>query len=146
MFQQMQEPLNVSFDRFIRTSDADHYESSKAIWQRMNDAGDIYLGSYLAGTRATNVSSPRTKPKCAPTAAATPARRERRSPDRGTDALPAVGLLYGPTAGALRGEPELIDPTSAATRVVSFGVRGLETSPSPEPPSTGRPFQITPIT
>ena len=46
VFQQMQELLNVSFDRFIRTSDADHYESSKAIWQRMNDAGDIYLGSY----------------------------------------------------------------------------------------------------
>ena len=46
VFQRMQELLNVSFDRFIRTSDADHYESSKAIWQRMNDAGDIYLGSY----------------------------------------------------------------------------------------------------
>ncbi len=46
VFQQMQERLNISFDRFIRTSDADHYESSKAIWQRMNDAGDIYLGSY----------------------------------------------------------------------------------------------------
>ncbi|MGY4712418.1 methionine--tRNA ligase [Mycolicibacterium sp. CBM1] len=46
VFQQMQERLDISFDRFIRTSDADHYESSKAIWQRMNDAGDIYLGSY----------------------------------------------------------------------------------------------------
>ncbi|BBZ77513.1 methionine--tRNA ligase [Mycolicibacterium anyangense] len=46
VFQQMQERLNISFDRFIRTSDADHYEASKAIWQRMNDAGDIYLGSY----------------------------------------------------------------------------------------------------
>jgi len=46
VFQQMQERLNISFDRFIRTSDADHYESSKAIWRRMNDSGDIYLGSY----------------------------------------------------------------------------------------------------
>lgn len=46
VFQQMQERLDVSFDRFIRTSDTDHYEASKAIWQRMNDAGDIYLGSY----------------------------------------------------------------------------------------------------
>lgn len=46
VFQQMQERLNVSFDRFIRTSDADHYEASKEIWRRMNDAGDIYLGSY----------------------------------------------------------------------------------------------------
>ncbi|MCB0923005.1 MAG: methionine--tRNA ligase [Mycobacterium sp.] len=46
VFEQMQERLNISFDRFIRTSDTDHYASSKAIWRRMNDAGDIYLGSY----------------------------------------------------------------------------------------------------
>jgi methionyl-tRNA synthetase len=46
VFQRMQEKLNVSFDRFIRTSDADHYEASKEIWRRMNDAGDIYLDSY----------------------------------------------------------------------------------------------------
>src|SRR5688572_6115136 len=31
VFQRMQEKLNISFDRFIRTSDADHYEACKAI-------------------------------------------------------------------------------------------------------------------
>ncbi|HNM85273.1 MAG TPA: methionine--tRNA ligase [Mycobacterium sp.] len=46
VFQRLQEKLNVTFDRFIRTSDADHYEASKVIWQAMSDAGDIYLGSY----------------------------------------------------------------------------------------------------
>ncbi len=46
VFQELQEKLNVSFDRFIRTSDSDHYEASKAIWQRMSDNGDIYLDSY----------------------------------------------------------------------------------------------------
>ena len=46
VFQRLQEKLGVSFDRFIRTSDADHYDASKAIWQRMSDAGDIYLDSY----------------------------------------------------------------------------------------------------
>ncbi|MGX9787632.1 methionine--tRNA ligase [Mycobacterium sp. MMS18-G62] len=46
VFQRMQERLNISFDRFIRTSDADHYEASKEIWRRMNDAGDIYLDAY----------------------------------------------------------------------------------------------------
>jgi methionyl-tRNA synthetase len=46
VFQQLQEKLDISFDRFIRTTDADHYEASKAIWQRMSDAGDIYLDSY----------------------------------------------------------------------------------------------------
>ncbi|MET0704463.1 MAG: methionine--tRNA ligase [Mycobacterium sp.] len=46
VFQSLQEKLNISFDRFIRTTDADHFEASKAIWQRMADAGDIYLDTY----------------------------------------------------------------------------------------------------
>jgi methionyl-tRNA synthetase len=46
VFQRLQESLNISFDRFIRTSDADHYEASKDIWRRMNEAGDIYLDAY----------------------------------------------------------------------------------------------------
>jgi len=46
VFQQMQERLNVSFDRFIRTTDADHTAASIEIWNRMNASGDIYLGAY----------------------------------------------------------------------------------------------------
>ena len=45
-FQRLQEKLNISFDRFIRTTDADHIAASQAIWQRMVDAGDIYLDAY----------------------------------------------------------------------------------------------------
>ncbi|MCA2243956.1 MULTISPECIES: methionine--tRNA ligase [Mycobacterium] len=46
VFQRLQERLNISFDRFIRTTDPDHHEASKAIWRRMADAGDIYLDTY----------------------------------------------------------------------------------------------------
>lgn len=46
VFQRLQEKLNISFDRFIRTSDTDHYRASEDIWQRMNAAGDIYLDAY----------------------------------------------------------------------------------------------------
>ncbi|MFW0795612.1 methionine--tRNA ligase [Gordonia sp. CPCC 205515] len=45
-FQAMQDRLGSSYDRFIRTSDADHQRASEAIWQRMSDAGDIYLDKY----------------------------------------------------------------------------------------------------
>ncbi|BBY02300.1 methionine--tRNA ligase [Mycobacterium seoulense] len=45
-FQRLQERLNISFDRFIRTTDPDHHEASKAIWRRMQAAGDIYLDTY----------------------------------------------------------------------------------------------------
>ncbi len=46
VFQRLQKKLNISFDRFIRTTDADHHEASKEIWRRMQAAGDIYLDSY----------------------------------------------------------------------------------------------------
>ncbi len=46
VFQRLQTKLNISFDRFIRTTDADHHEASKDIWRRMTAAGDIYLDSY----------------------------------------------------------------------------------------------------
>src|SRR5882672_9872289 len=40
VFQGLQEKLNISFDRFIRTTDDDHVEASIAIWNRMNSSGD----------------------------------------------------------------------------------------------------------
>jgi methionyl-tRNA synthetase len=46
VFQTLQTKLNISFDRFIRTTDPDHHEASKEIWRRMQAAGDIYLDSY----------------------------------------------------------------------------------------------------
>src|SRR6202045_3499785 len=48
VFQRLQERLNISFDRFIRTTDADHHEASKEIWRRMLAAGDISLTTYSA--------------------------------------------------------------------------------------------------
>jgi methionyl-tRNA synthetase len=46
VFQGLQEKLNISFDRFIRTSDADHFDASIELWKRMNESGDIYLDTY----------------------------------------------------------------------------------------------------
>jgi methionyl-tRNA synthetase len=45
-FREMDQRLNVSFDRFIRTTEEQHHRSSQAIWQRMADNGDIYPDSY----------------------------------------------------------------------------------------------------
>ncbi|OBF63804.1 methionine--tRNA ligase [Mycobacterium sp. 852002-51971_SCH5477799-a] len=46
VFQRLQQRLDISFDRFIRTTDPDHHEASKEIWRRMSAAGDIYLDTY----------------------------------------------------------------------------------------------------
>ena len=45
-FERLARLLGISFDRFIRTTDADHYAASAAIWQRMADNGDIYRDTY----------------------------------------------------------------------------------------------------
>ena len=45
-FKEMDERLDVSFDRFIRTSEAEHHRASQAIWNRMQQNGDIYLDAY----------------------------------------------------------------------------------------------------
>jgi len=45
-FKEMDERLNVSFDRFIRTTEEQHHRSSQEIWKRMSDNDDIYLDSY----------------------------------------------------------------------------------------------------
>jgi methionyl-tRNA synthetase len=45
-FQAMVKKFNCSNDDFIRTTEARHYRSSEAIWERMEAAGDIYLAKY----------------------------------------------------------------------------------------------------
>ncbi|WGW12853.1 methionine--tRNA ligase [Saxibacter everestensis] len=46
VFKKLDAVLDISYDRFIRTTDADHYEASKAIWLRMVANGDIYSDTY----------------------------------------------------------------------------------------------------
>lgn len=45
-FREMASTLNISSDRFIRTSEPAHYAASQAIWRAMVANGDIYSGRY----------------------------------------------------------------------------------------------------
>jgi methionyl-tRNA synthetase len=45
-FKEMDQRLNVSFDRFIRTSEPAHHSSVQEIWRRMQQTGDIYIDTY----------------------------------------------------------------------------------------------------
>ena len=46
LFQAAEGALLISPDRFIRTTDPDHYRSAQEMVRRAYDNGDIYLGSY----------------------------------------------------------------------------------------------------
>ncbi|MBV9840370.1 MAG: methionine--tRNA ligase [Sphingomonadaceae bacterium] len=45
-FRDMDDALGISYDRFIRTTEPDHYRASQALWAAMKARGDIYLGRY----------------------------------------------------------------------------------------------------
>jgi methionyl-tRNA synthetase len=45
-FQRMVATLGCTHDRFIRTTDPDHYRASQELWRRMAAAGDIYKDRY----------------------------------------------------------------------------------------------------
>jgi methionyl-tRNA synthetase len=45
-FREMDERLNISFDRFIRTSEEQHHRSVQEIWKRMAANDDIYIDTY----------------------------------------------------------------------------------------------------
>lgn len=45
-FQRMTDLFDISYDRFIRTSDDDHHVSSQAIWKAMEANGDVYKDVY----------------------------------------------------------------------------------------------------
>ena len=44
--QKEQDSLDISYDRFIRTTDEDHQKVAQEIWKRVNKSDDIYLGEY----------------------------------------------------------------------------------------------------
>lgn len=45
-FLDLAERAEISYDRFIRTTDDDHYRASKALWKILEDKGFIYKGKH----------------------------------------------------------------------------------------------------
>ncbi len=45
-FKDMDDRLDISYDRFIRTTEPAHYSASQALWKAMEARGDLYLDRY----------------------------------------------------------------------------------------------------
>jgi methionyl-tRNA synthetase len=45
-FRELFDKLDISYDRFIRTTEDVHHRASQAIWQAMEASGDLYLDRY----------------------------------------------------------------------------------------------------
>ena len=141
VFQRMQEALNISFDRFIRTTDADHHEASKEIWRRMDGRRRHLPGHLLRvvlGARRA-VSSPNRRPTVVDGTRIADRNRHPGDLDReGADLLlPAFGVRRQ-AAGPLRGQPGLHRARRAPQRGGQLRLRRPDAiSRSREPRSTG---------
>ena len=128
VFQQLQETLNISFDRFIRTSDADHYEASKEIWRRMFEAGDIYLGSY-AGWYSVRDERFLAEGETTEQPDGTRIATETSAPVTWTEEQTYFFRLSAYTEPLLahyRAHPEFIGPDTRRNEIVSFVSGGLK--------------------
>ncbi|MFA6194417.1 MAG: methionine--tRNA ligase [Patescibacteria group bacterium] len=45
-FRPLKEKLNLTYDKFIRTTDADHEAAAQAFWKKCDEQGDIYKKTY----------------------------------------------------------------------------------------------------
>jgi methionyl-tRNA synthetase len=45
-FKALKGTLNLDYDHFIRTTDADHKKGAQKLWKKLVEAGDIYKGGY----------------------------------------------------------------------------------------------------
>jgi methionyl-tRNA synthetase len=45
-FKEMAAKLNISYDKFVRTSDPEHHKASQALWSAMKANDDLYLDRY----------------------------------------------------------------------------------------------------
>jgi methionyl-tRNA synthetase len=45
-FRKMADRYNISYDRFIRTTEPAHHQASQALWTAMAEKGDVYLDRY----------------------------------------------------------------------------------------------------
>lgn len=67
-FKKLGTALNLSYDRFIRTTDADHKAAAQEIWRRCDAAGDIYKkkfsGLYCVGCESFKTESDLSDGKC----------------------------------------------------------------------------------
>lgn len=128
VFEALDKALDISYDRFIRTTDADHQEACVALWERMSAAGDIYLGNY-AGWYSVRDEAFYTEEETTLLADGTRESTETRTPVTWTEESNYFFKLseYQDRLLALYEEhPEFIAPATRRNEIVSYVKAGLK--------------------
>jgi methionyl-tRNA synthetase len=118
------EVMNISYDKFIRTTDAYHEESIKRIFRKLYDKGDIYK-SYYEGLYCTPCEAYWTSTQA----------KDRKCPDCGKELIPAREEAYffkmskyaQKLIDHIYENPDFICPESAKNEMLNnFLLPGLE--------------------
>ena len=116
--------LNVSYDKFIRTTDADHEKQVQKLFKKFYDQGDIYKGSYK-GMYCTPCESFWTESQLV----------DGKCPDCGRDVVPAEEEAYffkmskyaDRLIEHINSHPEFIQPVSRKNEMMNnFLLPGLQ--------------------
>lgn len=122
-FQELWKLLNISNDRFIRTTDDYHCEAVQKIFQQLYDKGDIYLGKY-EGMYCTPCETFWTETQL----------KDGKCPDCGREVKKASEEAYffrlSKYADRLlqlyEDQPDFIQPESRKNEMISFIKSGLD--------------------
>ncbi len=123
--------LNISFDRFIRTTDQNHEKTVVDFWRRVEKKGDIYLGKYVGiycqGCEGFITKKDLVKGKCPYHPTKTPRRLTEKNYffrwSKYEDFLKNL----------LKNHPEFVLPESRRNEMLAFLNQGLEDVPISRP-------------
>lgn len=126
-FETLQKALGISYDRFIRTTDADHLEASKAIWTKMVERGDIYLDTF-AGWYSVRDEAFYTEGETTPADDGTRVATETNTPVEWTEEASyffRLSAYQDKLLGLYESNPDFIAPNTRRNEIVNFVKGGL---------------------
>lgn len=127
-FEALDKVLEVSFDRFIRTTDADHEAACQVLWQKMVEAGDIYLDTY-SGWYSVRDEAFYTEAETTVEEDGTRLATETRTPVEWTEESTYFFRLSNYQDRLLdlyESRPEFLEPATRRNEIVSFVKGGLK--------------------
>jgi len=123
--------LNVSFDRFIRTTDKDHEKRVVEFWHRVEKNGDVYLGKYVGiyceGCEGFITKKDLIKGKCPFHPAQEPVKLTEKNYFFRWSKYESFLKKH------IKSHPEFLQPEARRNEMLSFLDRGLEDIPISRP-------------
>lgn len=123
--------LNISFNRFIRTTDKDHKKKVIDFWHKVKKNGDIYLGKYVGiyceGCEGFITKKDLIKGRCPFHPSQKPVKLSEK------DYFFRWSKYEGFLRNHIKNNPEFVQPESKKNEMLAFLERGLEDIPISRP-------------